>query len=142
MGRWRWCRLLVLGVVLLNGALPTAAQSPSTAEEEVLGVIRWNNAALPAAYRDWDLSGLDQYLTGPELIERATDIQNMIFQGGEFWFEPRSFQVSSVTFPDLGRATVETIETWYEWVRMGTQTLDREWVAPQRYELEFVDGAW
>jgi hypothetical protein len=47
-----------------------------------------------------------------------------------------------VDCPQPGRAGVETLVTWYEWVRIGGQTLEREWIAPQRYELEWVDGTW
>src|SRR5687767_4112964 len=92
--------------------------------------------------RDWDSSGLDQYLTGAELIARATDIQSMILRNGEYWFEPRSFEVTAITFPQPDRAVVETSESWYEWITVGGQTREREWLAPERYDMEWIDGRW
>lgn len=108
----------------------------------MLAVIERNSVALPAAYRDWDLNGLGEYLTGDELIQRATDIQNMIFRGNEIWFEQRSFEVTAIDFPEPNRASMDTVETWYEWVNIGGEAAEREWVGPESYELQSIDGRW
>src|SRR5947207_2006541 len=109
---------LALVATLLLIFVPVASGQDAQTEADVLAVIQRNNTALPAAYRDWDLNGLGEYLTGDELVQRATDIQQMIFAGNEIWFEQRSIDVTTIDFPEPNRATVETIETWYEWVNI------------------------
>lgn len=128
-------------LLVLTTAIPLAAQDPNPSDD-VVAIIRWNNAALPAAYWSWDASGLGEYLTDGELNRRLGDIGELIAAGGELWFELKDFQVLSVTLPGPDRATVDTIETWYEWAAIRGTTVERQWTAPERYELRLINGRW
>lgn len=137
--------VFLLSVSLLTQPVISQSQDRQPAPpdpEAVLGVIGWNNTALPAAYWNWDLSGLEEYLVGPELEARRLDIARVIEAGAEVWAEQVSFEVTSVTFPEPDRAVVETIEGWYEWISRGEAAVEREWTVPERYELWLVDGRW
>lgn len=136
---WR-LHILVAAIIIAAGLWPVAAQNDP--DQDVLAVITWNNAALPAAYRDWDTSGLGEYLTGAELAERSLEIQRIVTEGADVWSELRDFVPLTITYPSPERAVADTIETWYEWVSLRGTVLERTWTAPERYELWNIGDRW
>src|SRR6266545_4521845 len=133
-------RALVIASVLLSGSIRASAQEGT--QDAIVAVIERNNALLPDAYWKLDTSRLPEFLTGPELDRRAADIQRAIDEGAQLWSELQDFVVVSVSFPQANTATVDTAETWYEWVELRGVAVERTWTAPERYELWLVDGAW
>jgi hypothetical protein len=133
---------LLVGVAIWS---MMAALASAQSEEDVaalVAVVERNNAEFAQAYQTWDVSGLDQYLTGEQLQRRLEEVARARHARGRVYAVLEEFEVLSVTFPEPNVAMVETSETWWaNRLSSNVDVTDRS-RSTQSYELWRIDGRW
>jgi len=134
---------MVLAIVAITCVYPSATLAQSVEDRAaVIAVVERNNAEFDHAFQTWDVSGLDQYLTGEQLQRRIEEVARARQAGGRVYAVLEDFEVLSVEFPSPDVAIVETAETW--WANRLSSTVDATGRShsTQRYELWRMDGRW
>jgi len=139
-GSWRVLAAWLVLIICINPASVFAQTDADVAA--VIAVVGRNNAEFDRAFQTWDMSGLDQYLTGDQLQRRIEEVTRARQAGGRVYAVLEDFEVLSVEFPSPDVAIVETSETW--WANRLSATVDSTGrsQSTQRYELWRIDGRW